>query len=62
MTCAATGPLHGNTNGRKCLERAAPPIRAPSPVRDSKNPEAPALLLPAPAWTAFLRLVATPGD
>ncbi|WP_308370426.1 DUF397 domain-containing protein [Streptomyces sp. McG3] len=24
------------------------------PVRDSKNPHGPALVLPAPAWTAFI--------
>ncbi|KAB7849994.1 DUF397 domain-containing protein [Streptomyces mobaraensis] len=52
-----------STNGGDCLEWA--PTRARTgavPIRDSKNPEGPALLLPAPAWTAFLRLVATPGD
>ncbi|MGI5338079.1 DUF397 domain-containing protein [Streptomyces sp. CA-181903] len=51
------------TNGGNRLEWS--PTRARTgtvPVRDSKNPEGPALLLPAPAWTAFLRLVATPGD
>ncbi|WP_435244135.1 DUF397 domain-containing protein [Streptomyces sioyaensis] len=27
------------------------------PVRDSKNPEGPALLIPAVAWEAFIRQV-----
>ncbi|MEU5127636.1 DUF397 domain-containing protein [Streptomyces mobaraensis] len=54
---------HSGPNGGQCLEWA--PAQAATgtvPIRDSKNPEGPALLLPAPAWTAFLRLVATPGD
>ncbi|MFI1932559.1 DUF397 domain-containing protein [Streptomyces sp. NPDC020328] len=28
------------------------------PVRDSKNPHGPALVLPAAAWTAFVEAVA----
>ncbi|MFE5619815.1 DUF397 domain-containing protein [Streptomyces sp. NPDC056524] len=37
-----------------CLEvsDAARPVRVP--VRDSKNPTGPALLLPAAAWAAFV--------
>ncbi|MGK5639581.1 DUF397 domain-containing protein [Streptomyces sp. URMC 126] len=53
---------HSGTNGGECLEWA--PGQVPTgtvPIRDSKNPEGPALLVPAPAWTAFLRLVAPAG-
>ncbi|WP_411848856.1 DUF397 domain-containing protein [Streptomyces mobaraensis] len=54
---------HSGPNGGDCLEWAPTHARTGAvPIRDSKNPEGPALLLPAPAWTAFLRLVATPGD
>ena len=38
---------------------------APAPdrvlVRDSKNPEGPALAVPTPAWRAFLHIL-TPGE
>ncbi|MFF9622195.1 DUF397 domain-containing protein [Streptomyces griseosporeus] len=32
----------------------APDFPATVPVRDSKNPDGPVLLIPRPAWSAFL--------
>ncbi|WP_398857656.1 MULTISPECIES: DUF397 domain-containing protein [Streptomyces] len=54
---------YSGTYGGDCLEWA--PAHAHTgtvPIRDSKTPDSPALLLPAPAWTAFLRMVTTPGN
>ncbi|GGL70819.1 hypothetical protein GCM10010129_12940 [Streptomyces fumigatiscleroticus] len=46
-----SGPEAGN-----CLEvRADDPVGIP--VRDSKVPDGPALLLPATSWTAFVTAV-----
>ncbi|MFE7429990.1 MULTISPECIES: DUF397 domain-containing protein [unclassified Streptomyces] len=44
---------HSNTSGGDCLEVADghPGI---VPVRDSKRPEGPVLVLPASAWTPFI--------
>ncbi|MGI5531506.1 DUF397 domain-containing protein [Streptomyces syringium] len=47
----------GGTGG-ECIEWA--PAFAPSgvvPVRDSKNPDGPALLLPPSAWSSFVTYV-----
>lgn len=44
---------YSNTDGGECVEIATN-LPAALPVRDSKNPHGPALLLPRPAWTAFV--------
>lgn len=45
---------YSNPDGGQCLE-VADDIPAPLvPVRDSKNPHGPALILPALAWAAFV--------
>ncbi|MGW7364058.1 DUF397 domain-containing protein [Streptomyces sp. NPDC054841] len=43
-----------------CVE-VADGIPAVVPVRDSKTPHGPALLFPAPAWTAFLATLKVNG-
>jgi len=48
---------YSNTDGGACLE-VADALPAPLvPVRDSKNPTGPALILPAAAWRAFVTAV-----
>ncbi|MER6140962.1 DUF397 domain-containing protein [Streptomyces sparsogenes] len=44
---------HSNADGGECVEVADghPGI---VPIRDSKRPEGPALVFPAPAWSAFV--------
>ncbi|MER5630865.1 DUF397 domain-containing protein [Streptomyces nitrosporeus] len=44
---------YSNTNGGECVE-VADGYPGIVPVRDSKNPADPALLLRAPAWTSFV--------
>ncbi|MBP0460688.1 DUF397 domain-containing protein [Streptomyces montanisoli] len=44
---------YSNSDGGECVEIATN-LPAALPVRDSKNPHGPALLLPRPAWTAFV--------
>ncbi|KRV47145.1 toxin-antitoxin system toxin subunit [Wenjunlia vitaminophila] len=49
---------HSNGGGGGCVEWA--PAHAASglvPVRDSKDPEGPALVFPAVAWSAFVDAV-----
>ncbi|MFH8405024.1 DUF397 domain-containing protein [Streptomyces sp. NPDC018019] len=42
----------------ECLEMATGlPARSPVPIRDSKRPEGPHLLFPAPAWAHFIASV-----
>ncbi|KOT87086.1 toxin [Streptomyces sp. NRRL F-5755] len=42
----------------ECLEIAdGLPAHSPVPVRDSKHPDGPHLLFPAPAWSAFIASV-----
>ncbi|MGW7553472.1 DUF397 domain-containing protein [Streptomyces rimosus] len=42
----------------ECLEIAdGLPAGSPVPVRDSKHPDGPHLLFPAPAWSAFIACV-----
>ncbi|MFF9566795.1 DUF397 domain-containing protein [Streptomyces sp. NPDC014685] len=50
---------HSNTSGGDCLEVADghPGI---VPVRDSKRPEGPVLVVNAPAWTPFIESVKAP--
>lgn len=40
-------------NGGNCVE-VAPGFPGLMPVRDSKDPEGPALVFPASAWSAFI--------
>lgn len=48
---------YSNTDGGECVEVCAP-VRAPAvPVRDSKTPNAPALVLRAAAWSSFVTAV-----
>ncbi|MFE7468025.1 DUF397 domain-containing protein [Streptomyces sp. NPDC057499] len=44
---------YSNTNGGECVE-VADDFPGIVPVRDSKNPTGPALLIPAPAWNDFI--------
>ncbi|MFB6818934.1 DUF397 domain-containing protein [Streptomyces sp. NPDC056347] len=44
---------HSNTNGGNCVE-VADDFPGIVPVRDSKNPTGPALLIAAPAWDDFV--------
>ncbi|MEU8522679.1 DUF397 domain-containing protein [Streptomyces sp. NBC_01216] len=44
---------YSNGQGGDCVEVADGVPRA-VPVRDSKNPEGPVLLVAAPAWAAFV--------
>ncbi|MFE9338174.1 DUF397 domain-containing protein [Streptomyces sp. NPDC007063] len=59
LPCTAwrTSSYSGN-NGGNCLEVAVDHPGPALPVRDSKNPTGPALLVPAPAWQAFITAVA----
>ncbi|MEU2787606.1 DUF397 domain-containing protein [Streptomyces sp. NPDC007100] len=42
----------------ECLEMAdGLPAHSPVPIRDSKRPDGPCLLFPAPAWAAFIASV-----
>ncbi|WP_030569318.1 DUF397 domain-containing protein [Streptomyces aureocirculatus] len=45
---------HSNQDGGACLEVAVDSPAGLVPIRDSKNPTGPALILSAPAWDAFL--------
>lgn len=44
---------YSDGGGGDCLQ-VADGIHGTVPVRDSKNPDGPALLIPASAWTAFI--------
>lgn len=44
---------YSNNEGGNCLE-VTDAVLPLVPVRDSKNPTGPALLFPAPAWSAFV--------
>ncbi|MFF7632557.1 DUF397 domain-containing protein [Kitasatospora sp. NPDC008050] len=44
---------YSNGQGGDCVE-VADGLRASVPVRDSKDPEGPALTFPAGAWSAFV--------
>lgn len=48
---------YSNPDGGACLEVTAPLPVPLVPVRDSKNPAGPALILPAAAWRAFVTAV-----
>ena len=48
---------YSNTDGGECVE-VSENIQAPAvPVRDSKTPDAPALVLRAATWTSFVTAV-----
>ncbi|WP_327702427.1 DUF397 domain-containing protein [Streptomyces decoyicus] len=51
---------YSNSNGGECVE-IADDIPGLVPVRDSKNPHGPALLIPAAAWTAFVASLKDPS-
>ncbi|MFE2888725.1 DUF397 domain-containing protein [Streptomyces sp. NPDC059272] len=48
---------YSNSDGGQCLEVADNAPAPVVPVRDSKNPEGPTLILHAPAWAAFVTAV-----
>ncbi|SER82794.1 DUF397 domain-containing protein [Streptomyces qinglanensis] len=52
---------YSGQNGGNCLEMAADHPGPTLPVRDSKNPTGPALLIPTPAWQAFIIQVRADG-
>ncbi|MFC5666628.1 DUF397 domain-containing protein [Kitasatospora misakiensis] len=61
MKLNASTPVHWRKssysgNGGNCVE-IAPDFPGLVPVRDSKDPEGPALVFPTPAWRAFLTAV-----
>lgn len=47
---------HSDTNAGECLE-FAPEFTSVVPVRDSKNPDGPVLLIQRSAWAAFVAAV-----
>ncbi|MGW5939920.1 DUF397 domain-containing protein [Streptomyces celluloflavus] len=49
---------YSNAEGADCIE-VADDIPGIVPVRDSKNPGGPALVIPAPAWNSFVTAVKT---
>ncbi|WP_328912036.1 MULTISPECIES: DUF397 domain-containing protein [unclassified Streptomyces] len=60
MTSASNLPVaawrkssYSGPNGGDCVEVGVG-ISGVAPVRDSKNPEGPALLFPTPTWSTFL--------
>ncbi|MFF6992736.1 DUF397 domain-containing protein [Streptomyces sp. NPDC010273] len=57
LTAAWRKSSYSNQDGGECLEVADGAPVPVVPVRDSKNPEGPALILPAPTWTAFVAAV-----
>ncbi|WP_369186321.1 DUF397 domain-containing protein [Streptomyces sp. R08] len=48
---------YSNQDGGECLEVADNAPARTVPVRDSKNPDGPTLILHAPAWAAFVTAV-----
>ncbi|WP_406094966.1 DUF397 domain-containing protein [Kitasatospora purpeofusca] len=56
MTSVAWRKSSYSDNGGQCVE-VAPDIPGLVPVRDSKDPEGPALVFPATAWSAFVAAV-----
>ncbi|MFD7460347.1 MULTISPECIES: DUF397 domain-containing protein [unclassified Streptomyces] len=45
---------YSNTNGGECVEMTED-FPGVVPVRDSKNPHGPVLVVPAAAWDAFVK-------
>ncbi|MFF1902724.1 DUF397 domain-containing protein [Kitasatospora sp. NPDC058218] len=56
LSCASWVKSSYSTNGGECLEVSAS-FPGAVPVRDSKDPEGPALVFPAKAWQSFLAAV-----
>ncbi|MGQ4515718.1 DUF397 domain-containing protein [Streptomyces sp. DW26H14] len=52
-TAAWRTSSYSNTDGGQCVE-FADNLPAVTPVRDSKNPHGPALVLPHATWTTFI--------
>ena len=52
---------YSDDGGGNCLEMAPCPHTPTTHIRDSKNPEGPALTVTPEAWTSFLT-VSTQGD
>ncbi|MEU0003668.1 DUF397 domain-containing protein [Streptomyces sp. NPDC006314] len=50
---------YSNESGGNCVE-VAPNIPNLVPVRDSKSPDGPTLILPATAWTPFITALKAP--
>ncbi|MEU3597375.1 DUF397 domain-containing protein [Streptomyces sp. NPDC006798] len=51
---------HSNPDGGQCLEVSDDLLTtAVVPVRDSKSPQGPVLMLPATGWSAFVTAVRT---
>ncbi len=55
-TATWTKSSYSDANGGNCIE-AAPDFPAVVPVRDSKSPDGPVLLISRPAWSAFVSSV-----
>ncbi|WP_405410288.1 DUF397 domain-containing protein [Streptomyces decoyicus] len=51
---------YSNSNGGECVE-IAEDFPGLVPVRDSKDPHGPSLLIPAAAWTAFVASLKDPS-
>ncbi|WP_411143290.1 DUF397 domain-containing protein [Streptomyces sp. x-80] len=49
---------YSNGSGGNCIE-VADDLPGLVPVRDSKNPDGPVLVIPAPAWNSFVTAVRT---
>ncbi|WP_329148010.1 DUF397 domain-containing protein [Streptomyces sp. NBC_01456] len=47
---------YSNQDGGECIE-ISDDFPAATPVRDSKDPQGPALLFKAPAWSSFVAAV-----
>ncbi|ARF55219.1 DUF397 domain-containing protein [Streptomyces gilvosporeus] len=60
---AWTKSSYSDANGGQCLEfsRALTHPHGLVPVRDSKNPDGPALIFPAPLWSSFVDAVKNGG-
>ncbi|MCQ8192971.1 DUF397 domain-containing protein [Streptomyces rugosispiralis] len=52
-TAAWRKSSYSNSNGGNCVE-VADNLPGLVPVRDSKNPDGPAILFPAGSWVAFI--------
>ncbi|WP_342751756.1 DUF397 domain-containing protein [Streptomyces cahuitamycinicus] len=51
---------YSNDQGGSCLE-VLDGHRRGVPVRDSKNPQGPALIVPGPAWSTFVTAIRSGG-
>ncbi|MFJ6617213.1 DUF397 domain-containing protein [Kitasatospora sp. NPDC091335] len=48
-----------SSNGGECVEVSFSGLTGTVPVRDSKDPEGPALIFPAAAWASFVAAVSS---